>query len=255
MPFLPFAAFFGAAFGAAFLAAGLAARAVLAALFFRAAFTGAAARARAGFAASFASARERAAFAGAGAGFAPFFGSSFFAALAGGAAGAFAPFFGSSFAGGALATAFFGSSFTGAGFASWWAINGAAGSAPVITHAAPAPAPEEPTITFPESMDVKGALKVGSTLVLKNYKALLSRSATTAEPLVGLVAGMTGSLQVVLQSCSWPAVAQLLWVSTAAGWVALRPEESDGESLIELCPVDVRDLGPELARLLAGVSV
>ena len=83
----------------------------------------------------------------------------------------------------------------------------------------------------------------------------LSRSATTTEPLVGLVAGMTGSLQVVLHSCSWPAVAQLLWVSTAAGWVALRPEERDGESLIELCPVDVRDLGPELARLLAGVSV
>ena len=83
----------------------------------------------------------------------------------------------------------------------------------------------------------------------------LSRSETTAEPLVGLVAGMTGSLQVVLHSCSRPAVAQLLWVSTAAGWVALRPEQSDGESLIELCPVDLRDLGPEIARLLAGVLV
>ena len=83
----------------------------------------------------------------------------------------------------------------------------------------------------------------------------LSRSETTAEPLVGLVAGMTGSLQVVLHSCSRPAVAQLLWVSTAAGWIALRPEQSDGESLIELCPVDLRDLGPEIARLLAGVLV
>ena len=63
---------------------------------------------------------------------------------------------------------------------------------------------------------------------------------------------MTGSLQVVLHSCPRPAVAQLLWVSTAAGWIALRPEEGDGESVIELCPVDVRDLGPEIARLLAG---
>jgi hypothetical protein len=64
---------------------------------------------------------------------------------------------------------------------------------------------------------------------------------------------MTGSLQVVLHSGTKPVVAQLLWMATPAGWVALRPEDTDGEPVIELCPVDATDLRPEIARLLAGV--
>lgn len=59
----------------------------------------------------------------------------------------------------------------------------AAAPAPVVTTPAPTPAPTPtpapapaPSISFPKSIDVAGALKVGSTLKLKNYKALVSRS-------------------------------------------------------------------------------
>lgn len=48
---------------------------------------------------------------------------------------------------------------------------------PVVTPApAPAPAPA-PVISFSKKIDVVGALKVGSTLKLKNFKALVSRAA------------------------------------------------------------------------------
>ncbi len=79
------------------------------------------------------------------------------------------------------------------------------------------------------------------------------RSDPTEESVRALAAGMTGSLQVVLHSGTKPVVAQLLWVATPAGWVALRPEDTDGEPVIELCPVDATDLQPEIARLLCAV--
>jgi hypothetical protein len=58
---------------------------------------------------------------------------------------------------------------------------------------------------------------------------------------------------MVLHSGTKPAVAQLLWIQTPAGWVALRPEDTENEPVIELCPVDASDLRPEITRLLAGV--
>ena len=83
------------------------------------------------------------------------------------------------------------------------------------------------------------------------------RSDPAQEPVRLLAAGMTGSLQVLLHSGTRPVVAQLLWVATADGWVALRPGETDGETdgepVIELCPVAATDLRPEITRLLAGV--
>src|SRR5215218_4729124 len=48
-----------------------------------------------------------------------------------------------------IRTFFFALCFAATGFASWWAISGAAGSAPVITHAAPAPAPVRHSPTSP----------------------------------------------------------------------------------------------------------
>jgi hypothetical protein len=44
-------------------------------------------------------------------------------------------------------------------------------TAPVVTPPAPVVTPPATAITFPTSMDVKGSLKVGSTLKLKKYKA------------------------------------------------------------------------------------
>jgi hypothetical protein len=48
--------------------------------------------------------------------------------------------------------------------------------APVVTPPAPVATPPAATITFPKSMDVTGALKVGSTLKLTKYKAKVSGS-------------------------------------------------------------------------------
>ena len=97
------------------------------------------------------------------------------------------------------------------------------------------------------------AVRWPADLLLAHLRSEPTGQDPKAESVRALAAGMTGSLQVLLHSGTRPAVAQLLWMATPAGWVALRPEETDGEPAIELCPVAATDLGPEIARLLTGV--
>lgn len=69
-------------------------------------------------------------------------------------------------------------SYPGYGDGYAWATVGPIAAAPAPVPV-PVPVPDEPTIKFPKGMDVKGDLTVGSVLKLKNYKAIVSRAATS----------------------------------------------------------------------------